>query len=214
MRFLKLITILLAMLFLSACRHFMPTIHTPPGSNVIPACGGIYMSINNFTAEPYYLQGDPAWKNDTIGGSNETISNVGCTLCCASMALYHQGIYNTPRTLNAILKNNEGYTPAGWLKWDVIESISKGYIIIDELPKPRYEDIDNALKSGASAIVKIKVKEPNYHWVLVVGKYRYDYIVKNPGASSKTQQSLSALSKQIYAVRIMRKNIPPPQKTK
>lgn len=186
----------------------MPTIQTPPGSEAIPVCGGIYMSMNYLPIEPYHLQGDPAWKNDTIGGSNETISKVGCTLCCMSMALHHHGIYTSPKALNTVLKNNNGYTQSGWLKWDVIESLSRGYITIDELPKPRYEDIDNALKAGHLAIIKIKVKEPNYHWVLVVGKDHYDYIVKNPGASSKTQQKLSTLSKNIYAVRIVRRTTP------
>ncbi len=53
-----------------------------------------------FATEPVYLQADPKWAGEKVGGSGEPLRLVGCTLCCLSMALAHHGIALDPMELN------------------------------------------------------------------------------------------------------------------
>src|SRR5205809_434917 len=56
------------------------------------------------SSKTYYLQRDPRWASEPIGGSGKPLGHVGCTLCCVSMALAQYDIPRTPGELNRDLK--------------------------------------------------------------------------------------------------------------
>jgi hypothetical protein len=49
---------------------------------------------------PMYKQCDPAWKNEQLGTSSNTICSAGCLMSSASMALAGTGHSFNPSTLN------------------------------------------------------------------------------------------------------------------
>src|SRR5688572_25269564 len=55
-------------------------------------------------SQVHYLQHDPSWASDPIGGSGKPLREVGCAICCLSMALAQYGIDRTPGQLNHGLK--------------------------------------------------------------------------------------------------------------
>ena len=152
---------------------------------------------------PIYLQNDPRWKNDRIGGSQQTLGAVGCTICCVSMALAHYGIDLPPPQLNELLKANNGYTSQGWLKWQTVSQLTYSQIDFMIVDQPQTALIDAALHLSQPVIAKILLYGIFPHWVLIVGKNGPDYLVKDPLGDGK---SLTRLSHQqrIYAIRVVK----------
>eukprot|EP01100_Stratorugosa_tubuloviscum_P015061 TRINITY_DN8454_c0_g1_i1.p1 TRINITY_DN8454_c0_g1~~TRINITY_DN8454_c0_g1_i1.p1 ORF type:complete len:223 (+),score=74.03 TRINITY_DN8454_c0_g1_i1:48-671(+) len=135
---------------------------------------------------PTYLQCDPTWSNDTMGGKNpnyDTICIQGCAMTSLAMALSGKGYlipltYQnvTPATLNVWLQNNNGYVcinnNCNNLVLDSPERFAPGHItFISEAQKP---DLNTLLKWIAeSNPVAIAHVRKNSHFVLLVG---YDLI--------------------------------------
>lgn len=65
---------------------------------------------STLAAAPIYLKTDPKWATEKVGGSGKPLSWVGCTICCLSMALAHDGVVLDPLDLNRKLKEANGYT--------------------------------------------------------------------------------------------------------
>src|SRR5262245_48878003 len=139
--------------------------------NAIPARGGVSFTMPPL-ATAHYLQNDPAWKDDTIGGSGERLERVGCTVSSLAMAFDHYGIKTTPRELNEFLKANEGYTLRGWLKWNAVSKFADGKVTMDYIGPPTHERIDASLRRQQPVIVKVLISGVIPHWVLIVGKDR------------------------------------------
>src|SRR5688572_23071275 len=131
----------------------------------IPARGGAV-----FTTDPlptaHYLQNDPAWKDDTIGGSGERLERVGCTVSSLAMAFDYYGVKATPKELNQFLKNHEGYTLRGWLKWNAVSKFADGKVIIDFIGPATHSRIDDALRRKQPVIVKVFIRSVIPHWVI------------------------------------------------
>lgn len=161
-----------------------------------------YYSLSIF---PIYLQTDSRWKNDRIGGSQQTLEAVGCTVCCVSMSLAHHGIDMPPNILNDLLKANNGYTKRGWLKWNSVSKITNGRIYFNILNGSNTTVIDNALYAREPVIAKILLYGFFTHWVLIVGKVGSDYLIKDPLGDGKSLNRLSQYKSKIYAIRIMKK---------
>lgn len=168
----------------------------------IAAHGGMSLTATNFPVQPYYLQTDPEWKNDTIGGSKQLLANIGCTVCCVSMAFSQLGLPMNPKILTANMKKQDGFTTRGLLKWEVATGVSGDTIVFETPSKPTYSAIDTAIQSGNPVITKIMLWETVPHWVLIVGKDNDEYLVKNPLCPEKQIQRLSKLSKRIHSIRI------------
>jgi hypothetical protein len=154
---------------------------------------------------PIYLQNDPRWKYDKIGGSQQTLGAVGCTVCCVSMALAHHGIDLPPNELNELLKANEGYTQQGWLKWYTVSKITHNKIGFSIPSHPSLAMIDAALEAGKPVIAKIRLYDIIFHWVLIVKKEGQEYLIKDPLGDGKSLDKLSKFKSKIYAVRIVKK---------
>jgi hypothetical protein len=121
------------------------------------------------------------------------------------MAFSQLGFPIDPKTLNAELKKRDGYTRSGWLKWPVAAGIARGAIAIELPEKPSHAAIEAALRAGNPVIARILLWDTYTHWVLIVGKEGSEYLVKDPLCQAETIEKLSTLSKNILAIRIVRK---------
>lgn len=155
--------------------------------------------------EPIYLQTDPQWAAETIGGSGEPLRWVGCTICCLSMALAHHGVIEDPAGLNRKLKEADGYTYRGWVKWDALRRITADRVRVMLPQNPSYRDIDAALAEGNPVLVKVLLRSGVQHWVLIVGRDQKEYLIKDPLGDGRSLQALSSLGSDVLAVRVVRR---------
>ena len=167
----------------------------------IASAGGRELELINPAEKIYYLQADPRWGGDLIGGSDEPLALVGCTLCSVAMASGSLGYLIAPGELNKRLIQVNGYTQRGWLKWEKIKTVSGGKVDVREPDSLSHLEIDNALEAGELPVVKYFINKNIPHWVLIVGKSGKEYLVKDPLNSNKKIVALSEKTKEIVSVR-------------
>jgi len=174
-----------------------------PSGPTITASGG--EPFQNFTPldTTFFLQTDPRWENDTIGGSGESLKNAGCTLSCLAMALHAHGIRQTPAELNALLKSNNGYTALGLIKWEAVPGLFKGAVRVDYSSPLSHQSIDTALRQRQPVLARIFLGTAQ-HWVLIVGKEGAEYLVRDPLGEGQSLERLSRFESPIYAIRIVK----------
>ena len=85
----------------------------------LPASGGRYVSRRVVIEIPGFRQGDARWSGDRLGPSDDTLGSAGCAVSSTAMVLAGYGVETDPQRLNDFLTANGGYTPQGWLKWEV-----------------------------------------------------------------------------------------------
>lgn len=174
--------------------------NSPP----IPASGG--MPFQNFTplAGVTYLENDPRWRDERIGGSGEKLGEAGCAICASAMALDVLGFHSTPKELNDKLKAAGGYNARGWLEWKVVGDVTTNKILVDAVAKPTHKDIDAALTNRFPVAVKLFINGNIPHWVLVVGKQGTNYLMRDPLGDGHTLEPLSKYESDLYGVRIFK----------
>jgi hypothetical protein len=155
--------------------------------------------------EPIYLQADPKWAGEKIGGSGEPLRWIGCTICCLSMALAHHGVQEDPGNLNRKLKASDGYTYRGWVKWDALRRVTAERVRVILPQNPSHQDIDAALAEGSPVLVKVVLRSGVQHWVLLVGRDQKEYLMKDPLGDGRSLQPLSSLGSDILAVRVVKR---------
>lgn len=156
------------------------------------------------SSRAHYLQKDPRWANDPIGGSGKPLREVGCAICCLSMALSQYGIHRTPAQLNRDLKQSDGYNDHGWVYWAAIESLTHGQTRVDWIQNATHRDIESALATGQPVLVKVAPPKMLQHWVLLVGRDGHEFLMKDPLDPGQKPKPLSTLRSQILAVRIVK----------
>ena len=173
------------------------------GLLVLPCRDSDLLQATNKGLGPIYLQTDPRWRRERIGGSDETIGQVGCVVCCISMALAHHGVDMPPDKLNWRLKGTWGFTRRGWAKWDRVPMITGGQVAVRVLEETDCSLIDAALAEGNPVIVKIMIEEDVPHWVLIVDKKDDDYLIKDPLGNGISLEKLSKYESKIYSLRVV-----------
>ncbi len=171
----------------------------------IPSSGGALIDITPQDNGAYFLQTDSRWANDPLGGSGESFSSVGCTICSIAMAASCLGYEITPKVLNSRLTQNNGYTSRGWVIWAKITDATEGRISVRVPSRLTHSDIDQALRAGSIPVVKFFLPGGIPHWVSVVGKKGNEYLVKDPLDSMKKIEPLSKKTNEIMSVRYIRK---------
>ena len=174
-----------------------------PGS--IATRGGEKLDLLLTEKEPHHCQSDPAWARETIGGSEESIGAVGCTLCCVSMAFNHFGITTEPNLLNDSLIENGGYTERGWIRWDAVRIASDNEIEVVVHQVPSHSRIDDDLKAGRLVLAKFMLPLGIPHWVLICGKSGDDYLVKDPAIKTPGLLPLSRRANAIVSIRTIQR---------
>jgi hypothetical protein len=157
----------------------------------------------------HYLQRDARWASDPIGGSGKPLQNVGCAICCLSMALAEYGIHRTPGQLNDGLKRINGYNEKGWVYWSAIEPLTGGKAHVEYMHNPALAGIERALALGQPVLVKVAPTGMLQHWVLLAGRDGREFLMKDPLDGTKSLKHLSSLGSQILAVRIVKKGKSP-----
>lgn len=147
----------------------------------ISPSGGLYFPQRVELPVPAFQQGDPRWNFELLGPTFDTIGQAGCAITSASMVLSAYGVDTDPQRLNAYLNAHEGYTPQGWVYWEKaaevapFSQVEKAY---EDLPS--YALIDQNLQEGNPVIVRLKLPSGTTHFVVIVGKEGWDYLIRDP----------------------------------
>ncbi|MFV0416064.1 MAG: C39 family peptidase [Chthoniobacterales bacterium] len=176
------------------------SIHPVAGS------GGVWFPVKHELSVRSFLQGDSRWGEDFLGPTKDTLTQVGCAVTSAAMVLDFHGIKTDPGELNSFLtKLPGGYTPEGWIYWEKAAELSpeKSAGLL-----PHYEAgashalIDMNLIRGNPVIARVRLKNGITHFVVIVGKDGWDYLILDPGsAGAKGVYPLKDLGVPVNALR-------------
>ncbi|MEK7411973.1 MAG: hypothetical protein AAB263_01505 [Planctomycetota bacterium] len=173
-----------------------PPISAAGGSaEIIPAIAGI----------PYWLQNDPAWSNEIISGSNDTMAAAGCLVSCVAMTLSSFDLHITPGELCRELNANHGFTAQGQLVWGAVTTCTKG-AFMTAFPPLTHMAIDNELRGGRPVIAKIMLWGQVPHWVLMIGKQHTGYVMIDPLNTQRAVVPVSTRSTHIHAIRVLHRS--------
>ena len=123
------------------------------------------------------------------------------------MAFYGADI--DPQRLNKFAIDHDGFTPNGWLYWEAPaayppERVEKAYE-----DKPSYFLMDWNLLKGNPVIVRLRYPNGVTHFVVIVGKDGWDYLIRDPGrGGTRGVYPLKDFGSQIEALRFYRKLVP------
>lgn len=173
----------------------------------LPARGGLWFPVTVLNDVPHFAQNDPRWADEPLGFTPSKLGEEGCAVASAAMVLASYGADLDPGRLNAHLRGNGGYTERGWLYWEKAADYPPG------LAKHAYEDdaslflIDWNLLRGNPVIVRLRYPGGTTHFVVVVGKSGYEYLIRDPGAGyRKGLYPLSEFGSPIEALRFYEKS--------
>lgn len=149
----------------------------------------------------HFLQDDPRWAEDTLGSSQYSLAEQGCTITNVAMVLRYLGEDLTPSRLNKVLEAKGAYTASGNLLWYKLEEI---YPIAYKFKRVfSAKTLEKSLKKGILPIVRVKYGENALeHWVVVVGADGSNFLILDPLNDRKTLTSLAEYGK-IYAYRAL-----------
>ncbi len=126
------------------------------------------------------------WADDSLGSTDSTIGGEGCAVSSAAMVLAYYGVNVDPGILNTFLTNNEGYTPQGWLYWEKAAAFAPGKAKHVYEDAPSYYLIDSNLLRGNPVIIRIRLRSGITHFVVIVGKRGFHYLIQDPASSGDT----------------------------
>jgi len=173
--------------------------------------GGLYFPTTVLNDVPHFAQADRRWGQNRLAGGSTTLGAEGCAVASAAMVLASYGAEVDPGTLNQFLRGNGGFTRQGWLYWE------KAAEFPDASAEHIYEAdashflIDWNLLRGNPVIVRLRYPNGITHFVVIVGKQGYEYLIRDPGG--RYQDGLYFLSEfgsPIEALRFYRQVEPPP----
>jgi len=168
----------------------------------ISSIGGLYFFSRIELPVPRYHQSDIYWKNDSLGRTLGTLGQEGCAVTSAAMVLSYYGIHANPQRLNDFLTLNEGYTEKGWIYWEKAAEFTPNKIRHAYEDLPSHYLIDWNLLKGNPVIVRLRSSQGKTHFVVIVGKEGFNYLVADPGSGfSKGVYPLKELTLHIEALR-------------
>ncbi|MFZ4484288.1 MAG: C39 family peptidase [Chthoniobacterales bacterium] len=177
----------------------------------LEARGGLWFPFTVLHDVPHFAQGDPRWADDPLGPTTNSLGSEGCAVASASMVLASYGTDLDPGRLNTFLQTNAGYTDRGWLYWE------KAAEYPPVVARHAYEDeasyflIDGNLLRGNPVIVRLRYPSGITHFVVIVGKHGYEYLIRDPGAGyQRGLYDLSEFGSPIEALRFYEQLPTPP----
>ncbi len=174
--------------------------------HVISSSGGHYFLHRVTIPVPVFTQNDPRWTFQLLGPTFDTLGQAGCAVTSAAMVLSAYGVDTDPDRLNQYLSTHAGYTEQGWLYWEKAaevapyEQVEKAY---EDLPS--YALMDENLLAGNPVIIRLTLPNGHTHFVVVVGKDGWDYLIQDPARNPKYGvYPLKNLTSRIDALRFFR----------
>ncbi|MCE0498965.1 MAG: C39 family peptidase [Methylacidiphilales bacterium] len=152
--------------------------------HVISSSGGRYFVHRVEIPVPPFEQDDPRWTFELLGPTFNTLGQQGCAVASAAMVLAAYGVDTDPQRLNQYLTTHAGYTPNGWVYWEKAAEVAPGGQVekaYEDLPS--YALIDENLARGNPVIVRLTLRDGTTHFVVVVGKQGWDYLIRDPARS-------------------------------
>jgi Peptidase_C39 like family len=193
------IGILGVIVFLSAWYYYA-------GTWKIPSAGGVYFFSKLVLPVQRFAQNDPRWGDDILGPAESTMGEEGCAVSSAAMVLAYYGQDIDPGRLNAFLSESDGYTPQGWLYWEKAAAFHPGLARRAYEDLPSYYLIDSNLERGNPVIVRIHLDNGVTHFVVIVGKDGFDYLIQDPASrGTNGVYPLRELAREIEALRFYEK---------
>jgi hypothetical protein len=170
--------------------------------------GGLWWPVRQVIAVPIFGQGDPVWGQDPLGPTEDSLAAVGCAVAAASMVLASYGMDVDPGRLNRFLTERPGgYTPQGWIYWEEAAQMDSG-LAAQILPHyedaPSYALIDLNLARGNPVIIRLRYPNGITHFVVVVGKQGFDYLIQDPAVPERGVYPLREWGGPIEALRFYR----------
>ena len=151
----------------------------------IPPSGGFWWFGSQSLPVPHFAQADPRWGSDALAATPGSLAAEGCAVASAAMVMAAYGADTDPGRLNAFLREYEGgFTPEGWIYWEAAAQIDPA---LGETILPHYEDapsfalIDLNLLRGNPVIARLRYPGGITHFVVIVGKQGFDYLILDPG---------------------------------
>ena len=180
------------------------------GKRQLPPSGGCYFARRVELPVALYLQGDPAWGQDQLGQSVHTIGQVGCAMTSAAMVMKFYGIDTDPGRLNVFLRENGGYDEDNDLRWEGPTALAPDQVRHKYEDLPSYYLMDSNLLHGNPVIVRLRLSNGITHFVVVMGKEGFDYLIRDPSMNGlrKGVYPLKEIGSDIEALRFYEKLTP------
>ena len=171
------------------------------GAGGLPILGRIEIPVAPF------FQEDPRWTAEVLGTSScDTLGSAGCAVSSAAMVLASYGVMVDPKKLNQYLISHNGYESDSWIKWEVASDYPPGIAEHMYEAIPSYGLIDWNLLCGNPVIVRIRRASGKTHFVVIVGKQGFNYLIRDPGTKGlQGVYPFSQLGAPIEALRFYRK---------
>jgi hypothetical protein len=171
--------------------------------------GGLYFLSEKVIDVPQFFQGDPRWGQNLLGNTPATIAAEGCAISSAAMVLSSYGADVDPGRLNEFVLSHQGFTPEGWLYWEAAAAYPPAIARKVYEDKPSYALIDQNLLAGNPVIIRIRFPSGTTHFVVIVGKRGFDYLIRDPsGAGARGVYPLKDIGRPIEALRVLEKTAP------
>ena len=162
--------------------------------------GGLWFPAKLLLPAPHFLQADPRWGHHPLAQTSGTLAAEGCAVAAAAMVLGSYGVAVDPGTLNRFLALNGGFTERGWLIWEAADRYAPGRSRFAYEGDPSLRLIDLNLLRRNPVIVRVRMRSGITHFLVVVGKTGFDYLVLDP-ASDRGPYPLREFGSPIEALR-------------
>lgn len=171
--------------------------------------GGLWFPRAVLNDVPHFAQGDSRWKMEELGDTTDTLGSAGCAVTSSAMVLASYGADLDPKRLNTFLQTNDGYTKEGWLYWEKAALYPPAVAELAYEDDPSYFLMDWNLMRGNPVIVRLRYPSGITHFVVIVGKSGYEYLIRDPGRGfSKGIYFLSEFGSPVEALRFYGKLTP------
>lgn len=175
----------------------------------LPASGGLYFPGELVIDVPQFLQADRRWGSDPLGPTPATLAAEGCAVASAAMVLASYGADVDPGRLNAFVTASRGFTPEGWLYWEAAAAYPPALARKAYEDKPSFALIDRNLLARNPVIVRVRYPSGITHFVVIVGKRGFDYLIRDPGAGgTRGVYPLADFGRPIEALRFFERTPP------
>lgn len=182
----RLSIIAFLLLTVSACssppqRTSTPTANNAKAGGFTPLPKGDYTLADTHV----FLQKDPRWKDHQLGGSGESLESDGCLLTATAMTLANLGFQTNPADLNKRLKNANGYTKQGWLKWASIADVTGGKAKARFYTEVSDDIIQGCMADGFYPLARFELPNGRSHWGMILHRDARGYHMRDPLRPSK-----------------------------
>ena len=119
------------------------------------------------------------------------------------MVMKFYGIDTDPGRLNSFLLGNGGFTEDSDLIWEGPAKLAPGRVRHAYEDLPSYYLIDSNLRHGNPVIVRLRLPSGWTHFVVIMGKQGFDYLIRDPSSQGKIKgvYPLREIGSEIEALR-------------